>query len=164
MKKALELDEQAVAAIYGLGNFYFKQEEFAKAQESFQQAISLGMEESDVYYMLALSLLNQELGRLAIPYLMRASELAPTDEDILFQYGLTLAKCNFIDESQKVFDQLLQLNPNHSDAHYNQGIIAAYYDQLHQALEHFETAVRIQPDHVLAANGVENMKKKLNQS
>src|SRR5699024_8246671 len=142
LKKAIELDETAIAAYYSLGNFYFKKEDFKKAQINFEASIKKGMEEADAYYMLALSLLTLEHGKLAIPYLMRAAELYPADEDILFQYGLTLAKCNYIEESQRIFNKLLDINREHADAHYNLGIITTYYEELNEALNHFETAVK----------------------
>src|SRR5699024_2112715 len=110
------------------------------------------------YFMLGMSLINQGYDKLALPYFMRAAELDPDDENIMFQYALTLAKNNQIDDAEKIFQTVVKKNPNHSDAHYNLGVIASFYSHYDEALHHFEEALRIQPDHMLAADGKRKIK------
>lgn len=161
-KRAIALDEKAATAHYGLGNVYFEESSFSDAQEQFNKAIELGLKDGDVYYMLGMSLLYLDHFQLAMPYLLRATELDPDDEEKLFQYGLTLAQSDYIPDAKSVFEDVLNRNDAHSDAHYNLGVIFSYENDFTKALHHFDQALRIQPDHLLASNGKENLEGILN--
>ncbi|MUK87014.1 tetratricopeptide repeat protein [Ornithinibacillus sp. L9] len=160
-EKAIELDDKAAIAYYGLGNLFFEQADYHKAQEYYQKAIELGLEEADVYFMLGMTFQHQEHYKLALPYLLRATELNPDDVELLFQYGLALAQSNLIEDAKEVFQQVLAKDNEHSDAHYNLGVIELFQDQAEEALSHFNQALVIQPDHVLAANGKSKLEELL---
>ncbi|WP_099158614.1 tetratricopeptide repeat protein [Virgibacillus ndiopensis] len=163
-QRAIEIDEHAATAYYGLGNLYFEQSLYPKAAENFKKAIELGLEESDVYYMLGMTFQKQDQLKLSLPYLLRASEMDKDDDEVLFQYGLALAQCNHIEEADSVFKSVLKKNSEHSDAHYNLGVIALYNDDAMGALDHFNKAITIQPDHILAANGKKQVEALLKQN
>jgi tetratricopeptide (TPR) repeat protein len=44
------------------------------------------------------------------------------------------------------FEQATKINPGHAAAHNNWGIALANIDRIDQPIEHFEIAVRLQPD------------------
>src|SRR5699024_373276 len=152
-KRALELDENAATAYYGLGNTYFERSDYDQAKVHFQHAIDHGLKEADVYYMLGYTLQKQEQDRLAIPFLLRATELDPDNVEFLFQYGLSLAQSELIDQAETIFQQVLNQDEEHSDAYYNLGVISLFKEQAETALEYFNKAVDLQPDHLLAQNG-----------
>src|SRR5699024_7577609 len=114
--------------------------------------------------MLGIECQQQEQFKLALTYLLRAMELNPKDEEITFQYGLTLAQCDHIQDAASIFQDVLEINPKHSDAHYNLGVIAIYDEDLTKALQHFEQALANQPDHILAANGKKQINELLNHN
>ena len=58
---------------------------------------------------------------------------------------------------------MLKLNPDHTDAYYNLGVIELYNENMEDALNCFNKALRIQPDHLLAANGKKNWKDLLKE-
>ncbi|MUV39540.1 putative UDP-N-acetylglucosamine--peptide N-acetylglucosaminyltransferase SEC [Lentibacillus sp. JNUCC-1] len=157
-EEAIRLDPQAGAAYYGFGTILFEQEQYAEARKQFQQALSCGLEEGDVHYSLGMTFYKENQSRLAIPYLMRASELLPDDMDVAFQYALALAQNQFIEEAKEVFERVLSFDEAHSDAHYNLGVIAMYHDQVKAAYNHFQAALTSQPDHALASNGLKQAK------
>lgn len=103
--------------------------------------------------MLGMCFRNREQWKLSLPYLLRATELDSRDESFLFQYGLSLAQGELLEEAQKTFEKVLELNKEHSDAYYNLGVIALFHEKTKEALHHFEKALELQSDHVLAANG-----------
>jgi tetratricopeptide (TPR) repeat protein len=163
-KRALELDENAATAYYGLGNTYFERSDYDQAKVHFQYAIDHGLQEADVYYMLGYTLQKQEQDRLAIPFLLRATELDPDNVEFLFQYGLSLAQSELIDQAETIFQQVLNQDEEHSDAYYNLGVISLFKEQAETALEYFNKAVDIQPDHLLAQNGKKQVEIALNGS
>lgn len=161
--RALELDAHAATAYYGLGNTYFEQADYKQAKDFFKKAIDHGLdEEADVYYMLGFSLQKEEQNLLAIPFLQRAAELDPDNEEFLFQYGLALAQNNHIDQAESVFHEVLSKNKQHSDAYYNLGVISLFKENAEAALEYFHKAVDIQPGHILAQNGIKQVENLLN--
>lgn len=151
--KAIELNDKTATAYYGLGNIYYEKESYDKAQRNYQQSIDLGLEDGDVYYMLGMSLRMLEQDVLALPYLLRATELNPNDLEALFQYGLTLAQTNYISEAKEIFEKIILSDEHHADAHYNLGVIALFNENAEEGLNHFERALSSQPNHILAANG-----------
>jgi len=163
-EKALELDSKAATAYYGLGNSYFEQSNYRKAQGYFQKAIDAGLNEADVYYMLGLTLQKEEQDKLAIPFLLRATELDPENDEFLFQYGLSLAQSNHIPEAESAFKQVLGKNSAHTDAHYNLGVISLFHENPEQALKHFNKALEIQPEHLLAQNGKKKVEEFLEEN
>ncbi|PKR79082.1 hypothetical protein CEY16_04840 [Halalkalibacillus sediminis] len=164
-ERALALDETAAIAHYGLGNLYFEEEDFEKATAAYQEAMKAGLDEADVYYMLGRSLMSQEQPKLSLPYLQRASEMVPEDIDIQFQYGLNLAYINMIKEAVEQMKKVIALDEMHSDAHYNLGVGYLHLEEPEPelALKHFEKALEIQPDHVLAGNGKKQVEAALNE-
>ncbi|HLQ73326.1 MAG TPA: tetratricopeptide repeat protein [Bacillota bacterium] len=160
-KKALEIDEDSATAHYGIGNCYFEQAKFPDARKHYEQAINQGLEDADTYFMLGMTFVHEEQSIFGIPYLLRATELNDADEQILFQYGLALAKVNYTDEAKEAFLRVMILNSKHPDALYNLGVIAVYEDKLDEGLAYFNRALASQPDHFLAANGKRNVEEKL---
>lgn len=161
--KALELDDRVATAYYGLGNLYYNEQSFNQAQENYQKAIELGLKDGDVYYMLGMSFRGLEQDLLALPHLLRATELNPDDSESLFQYGLALAETSYINEAKQAFECTLKREAEHADAHYNLGVIALYNEKAKKAIDHFEQALSIQPDHLLAANGKKQVLKALGE-
>src|SRR5699024_1274892 len=103
VEKASTLDDRAPTACNGSGNWYMEQAIYSKAIENVPYAIELGLEESDVFYMLGIACQQQEQFKLALPYLLRAMELSPKDVEIAFQYGLSLAQCDHIQDAASIF-------------------------------------------------------------
>ncbi len=146
---AIEKDATSATAIYGIAQFHYKKGQFVQAASKFQQAISLGLEHSDNYYMLGLSFIQQNHFKMALPYLLRAIELDETVEK-LFQYGLALAQAQHIKEAKAILQKVVEKDSKHADAMYNLGIIAFHEDDLKWAEELITRALSIQPDHLLA--------------
>lgn len=76
---------------------HFEQKNYQQAAKEFQNAVRFGLDDADAYYMLAVSLRNQQNEKLALPFFQRASELKKSDTEIQFQYGLSLAYNEQID-------------------------------------------------------------------
>src|SRR5699024_7859040 len=119
---------------------------------------------ADVFYMLRMSLKNQEYAKLALPYLLRATELHPADVEYVVQYGLSLAQSNYIDEPKQIFEKVLSLHAEHSDAHYNRGVLELYHDRPEKARQHFDMALTYQKDHLLAMHGKKKVEELLDQT
>ncbi|SFF52883.1 Tetratricopeptide repeat-containing protein [Halobacillus alkaliphilus] len=113
--------------------------------------------------MLGMTFVHQEYTKLALPYLLRAAELAPEDVDIQFQYGLCLAQNGQIEGAEQAMKRVLQLEEEHSDAYYNLGVVALHKEDAKSALFHFNRALEIQPEHMLASHAKAQVEQALNE-
>jgi tetratricopeptide (TPR) repeat protein len=151
--KAISLDENATAAYYSKGGLYYDEQNFEEAKNMFELAMKKGLETGDNFFMLGMSLAQMGNSRLALPYLQRSTELLENDAEAHFQYGLCLAREGFIDEAVISLEQAVTLDSQHADALYNLGVAYGFKEDGEKALEMFNRALEIQPDHLLAGHG-----------
>eukprot|EP00929_Paragymnodinium_shiwhaense_P102288 TRINITY_DN65491_c0_g1_i2.p1 TRINITY_DN65491_c0_g1~~TRINITY_DN65491_c0_g1_i2.p1 ORF type:complete len:785 (-),score=204.86 TRINITY_DN65491_c0_g1_i2:43-2397(-) len=86
-QRAINLDPRHYNAWWGLGNVYYRQEEYARAKVHFRQALSING--SSAVMLISLGMVCQSLGDLqgALSELTRAQRLAPREASIQLQLG-----------------------------------------------------------------------------
>lgn len=146
-QKAITLDENAATAYYSLANLYYNAERFEEAAKLYEKAISTGIEGPDAYFMLGKSLENVGQTKLSLPYLQRAYELDSTDVQIKLTYGIALASLEMFDQAEPIFKEILEVDAENADAHYNLGVLyAVSTSDTDAALRHLKEAFTIQPN------------------
>ena len=151
--KAISLDENATAAYYSKGSVYYDNQNFEDARKMFELAMKKGLDNGDNFFMLGMTLVQMGSNKLALPYLQRSTELLENDAEAHFQHGLCLAREGFIDEAINALELAISLDSQHADAIYNLGVAYGYKENGDKALEMFNRALEIQPDHLLAGHG-----------
>ncbi len=148
-QKAITLDEKAATAFYSLANLYYNTERFEEAAKFYEKAITNGIEGPDAYFMLGKSFQKIDQTKLALPYLQRAYELDETqDIQIKLTYGIALASLEMFDIAEPIFKEILELDPENADAHYNMGVLyAVSTSDTESALKHLKAAFTIQPNY-----------------
>ena len=148
-QKAITLDEKAATAFYSLANLYYNTERFEEAAKLYEKAITNGIEGPDAYFMLGKSFQKVDQTKLALPYLQRAYELDETqDIQIKLTYGIALASLEMFDIAEPIFKEILELDPENADAHYNMGVLyAVSTSDTESALKHLKAAFTIQPNY-----------------
>lgn len=147
--KAIELDEKTATAFVSLGNIYYEQALYDEAGKMFHHALHLGYEDSDLYYLYGMTYVKTERPLLALPFLQRAVELGD-NLDYTFQYGLVLAQLHYLDEAEKVFQDVLQNDETYADASYNLAIIYVHREQFAEANTLLKQTLQHAPNHRLA--------------
>ena len=104
---------------------YFNKERYEEASKLYEIAIRKGIDEADAYYMLGKSLERSDKGKLALPYLQRAAELAPNDLEARLAYGILLANLELFPEAGEEFAFVISKDEDNADAHYNLGFLYA---------------------------------------
>ncbi|MBI5237331.1 MAG: DUF799 family lipoprotein [Deltaproteobacteria bacterium] len=104
-EKKAKAAEAAIAA----GKF-FREKNFGKAAERFEEAIKLD-ESPAGYYYLALSYQGMEDKDNALAVLKRGAKKYPLDSNILKAYGLLLYELEKNDEAKSVIKEAARLNP-----------------------------------------------------
>ena len=147
-QQAITLDEDAGTAYYGLANLYFNKERYEEASKLYETAVRKGIDEADAYFMLGKSLERSDNGKLALPYLQRAAELAPDDLEARLAYGILLANMELFTEASEEFLFVISKDGDNADAHYNLGFLyAVSTDRKDDALKHLKQAFTISPDY-----------------
>lgn len=147
-QKALTLDEGAATAYYSLANLYYNADRFEEAAKLYEKAIASGIEGADAYYMLGKSFEKEGLTKLSIPYLQRAYELATDDIQVKLSYGIALASLEMFEQAEPVFKEILEMDVENADAHYNLGVLyAVSTSETESALSHLKEAFTIQPSY-----------------
>lgn len=146
-QKAITLDESTATAYYGLANLYFDKERFEEAAKLYEKAVRYNLQGADAYYMLARSLEYAGSSKLALPYYQRAAELDKKDVQIQLSFGIILATLEMFKEAEVQLKEVLKLDENQADAHYNLGVLyAVSTDQIEDAKHHLQQAFTIQPN------------------
>lgn len=155
-QKALTIDPNNGAIYYNLANVYYNAESFNDAIKLYQQALKTGVDEADTNYMIGMSFNNLGDYKSALPFLMRAAELDQNkDEEIQFQYGLVLCHLELFDQAVKQLDTVLNINPKHTDALYNRGLVGYMFtEEIYEAIPYFEKAIEIDPEHLLSQHAL----------
>ncbi|GGI40177.1 tetratricopeptide repeat protein [Mammaliicoccus stepanovicii] len=154
-QKAITVNEDHGGAYYSLANLYYNEQRFEEAVKLYQIAIQKGLNDADTNFMLGMCFNELGAHTEALPFVMRASELNPEDVEIGFQYGLTLCQLEMFEEAIKQLEIVLTHDSQHVDALYNLGL-AKYMlnEDPKEALNYFEKAVEIQPDHLLSGHAI----------
>lgn len=146
-QKAITVDEKAATAYYGLANLYYEGERYIEAAKLYEISINHGIEGADAYYMLGKCFERSEQYKLALPYMQRAAELAPTDIQIRLSYGILLCTLEMFDYAQKELQFVIDEDWNNADAHYNLGVLyAVSTTDTEKAMYHLKQAYTLQPE------------------
>ncbi|MFJ8063097.1 tetratricopeptide repeat protein [Psychrobacillus sp. NPDC096426] len=144
--KAITLDGHAATAYYSLANLYYNADRFEEAAKLYEKAIANGIEGADAFFMLGKSFEKEGHTKLSLPYLQRAYELASTDMQIVLSYGIALASMEMFEQAEPIFKEILALDAENADAHYNLGVLyAVSTTDTETALHHLKEAFTIQP-------------------
>lgn len=95
----------------------------------------------------------------AVPYLRRAIELAPNDDEPRYFLGLLFRLGGRLAEAKAEFQTAIRVNPDNSKAHGNLGLILLGEGHLAEAELHLQSALRINPDDALARTTLDSIVK-----
>ncbi len=87
---------------------------------------------------------------LAVEYLTTAMRLEPNNTNILYALGKYYQDIEDYDEAEKYYNQMLDINPNSSDAWNNLGYIALAKGDATRAAELFDKALEADPNNEYA--------------
>ena len=150
LDRLLEVPEQDPAELtstYGhLGQLYLLHDFMAPAAAALRNAEALDSNDPRWPYFLAIHDIFEGHLEDAIAALDRVLLLAPGDPAARIRRADALLDLNRIDEAEAEYRRILDLDSNHSAAHFGLGRVAFERDDLAAAIERFRTALRGQPE------------------
>ena len=145
LKMALEIDENFMPALYQLSICYREQGNNQQALLVIKKALSLKNIPDFVYveYGKVLCLINQKTE--ALTAFDKAIEINRFCQDAYFEKAVILEKDN-PDEAEKVYRDLLRINPNNIATYNNLGSLLYQMNRTNEALEMYRQVVILNPN------------------
>ncbi len=94
---------------------------------------------------LATALISRGAYAEALPHILRAVELRPTDEEVVFNAGNALAGLRRDDEAKGWFEKAIGMNPRFSRAYTNLGALLVRQQKFDEAIRKLEVAEGLNP-------------------
>lgn len=143
----LEQDPAELTSTLGhLGQLYLLHDFMTPAAAALRNAEALDSNDPRWPYFLAIHDIFEGHLEDAIAALDRVLLLAPGDLAARIRRADALLDLNRIDEAEAEYRRILDLDSNHSAAHFGLGRVAFERDDLAAAIERFRTALRGQPE------------------
>jgi len=161
---ALRIDKTNSKAYFIKGYTFKETGDTARAISSFQTAVEQNPGYFDAYIQLG-GLLTQKKNPLALNYYDHALQLKKNDADALYGKAMYYQEMDSIDTAEKLYQQLLEANPDYKEAIFNLGYISLVYKlDYKKAAEYFNAVSRLDTNDVRAfynrGLSYEQMKKK----
>jgi tetratricopeptide (TPR) repeat protein len=134
-----------------MGDIYVKQQNHAKAEESYKQAIALDGKLPEAYDGLAIVYNAQKRFEEATKANQMASELRGAsggagDANSVYNAGVILVNQGKMAEARAQFEKAVQLNPKMADAHYQLGMTFINEGKVAEAIKSLETYLQLDPN------------------
>lgn len=139
---------------YNIGYAYAQKKEFEQAEASFKKALELKPDYVEAYNGLATVYNAQKRFDDAQAASQKAAELSSAagatagggSVDALYNQGVIAWNAGKAEDAKKHFEEVIKLNPQHADAHYQLGMCFVNLGNLSEAAGMFEKYLSIAPD------------------
>lgn len=144
-KKKIEENPQNAKAYFELGIQYKNSNQFAEAENAFEQSLTLDADPTEP--LLNLALVQQKQGKLdlAIANYNKVLEKNAQLSDAYFGLGFCYFKRNDLAKSREYFEKATIYNPNYLDAHINLGAIYERSNEMEKAVSSYTSALKLNP-------------------
>ena len=143
-QKAVELEPANPIVRTELGKLYVVKEEFDLAKEEFDKAIALKSDYMPAYLQRAL-LYEKEGNSEAAILEMENLVVNNFSTEVLFQLGRLYYNRGNIEKAIEQFQRVIQMIPNHSNAHYSLGVAYEKQGKTIEARMEFERVLKLNP-------------------
>ena len=149
--EGIAVNPQCYSCYNGIGRAYVSKKDYGKAEEALKKSIELRPTDAEAYSELANMYNAQRKFDLAAEAGKKASELAGGgaaagggNPDVLYNQGVILFNGGKSAEAKPLFEQVVQGNPSHAEAHYMLGMTLVG-ENPPAAVAEFETYLKLAP-------------------
>ncbi|RJP60795.1 MAG: tetratricopeptide repeat protein [Candidatus Auribacter fodinae] len=156
-EKYLEISETKFKVFEYLTQIYMHTEDYIKAIGVLTRAIHKDPSYLKGYTMLGTAYRESGLYDEAIAAYQRALELK-ADSDTFLQLGLTYERKNQLDKAEEMYQETLQRNPFHAEAHFSIGLLRYREKDYEDAYKRINLATQLDPKNHLYPIYLEKLK------
>jgi tetratricopeptide (TPR) repeat protein len=162
--EALTLLPECYDCLYNIGYAYMQKKDYAKSEEAFKKAIEMKGDYIEAYNGLATVYNAQKKFEEASQVSSKAAELQAAADaaspggaggagnvDVLYNQGVIAWNAGRTEDAQKFFQQVIGVDPNHADAHYQYAMTLVNQGKLPEATTEFEAYLKLAPEGQYAA-------------
>jgi tetratricopeptide (TPR) repeat protein len=157
-QRALRENPDSAEAAYGLGSVYLKQEETAKARQTFEQAIKLHSSYPgtlpNAWNNLGLLATREGKYAEAVQNFQEALRLSPDHLVALTNLGNAYRQQKQWEEARKALDRATVVDPQDPEANYSLGMVYAQLNDSDRAYDYLQKALRFRPLYPEALNNL----------
>lgn len=164
-EEAIELFTEAISEDpinpiyhYYLGSSFEKNGNLDKALEAYQKSIELKPDFILPVSSAARIYAKKQDYKKAVEFFKNAAELGDLDATTFYNYGVCLLNNGMNAEAKMVFERLLGLDEDYTDAYYHLGIICVGLGQTEEAKEYLQKFVDMDPENQNASIAREILK------
>ncbi|MDB6096291.1 MAG: tetratricopeptide repeat protein [Francisellaceae bacterium] len=148
-EKALNLNPDFLEAHLNLANANSKLDNFEKALTHYEMVLKQAPRHYNANFHAGLIYFNYKSYDKSISCLEKCHEIAPT-ESVFYYLANAYLELGALEKSQHYFENLLELNNQHAEAHHNLAIIHLRNSNSTKALHHFKLALTLNPSNQIA--------------
>lgn len=145
-KTALKYRSYYPTCYYNLGNAYVAMNDPAMAYTSWREAVALDPTLLKAWSNLLALLNNQNRLQEVLAMSDLAARSLPNEPDLLFTRASVLGKLNQFEESEALFKQIIQQNPQQANYYSNLGVLYHRWKRYRRARENYAKALTIDPN------------------
>lgn len=144
-----------------LGAAYMNQQEFAKAQKYFEQALEADPKFEEARLNEGIALLNLQKTEQALPILQSATKDDAKNARAWYNLGLLYKNSGDAKSAVEAFQRAVEAAPADADSHYFLGLTLSQSGQNQEAIGQFEQAVKLNQFHASAEFGMATAYRRL---
>lgn len=153
---APQTDEDRVVALVGEGNELLEQGKYAEAADRFEQGISIGGNDEDLHYNLAIAFAKLGKVEAAKQHYTQALDLFPEYAEAHNNLGNLLLNEMKPAEALEHFRAAVEIRPDDPSFRNNLGTALALQWQSAEAIAEFSEAIKLKPDYLQARVNLAN--------
>lgn len=162
LKKTIVLDNKHLSAIGQLAHIFMHQGNYEDAIEYYQKRLVFQPNHANTHHDLGLAFLKDEQYKKAAEHLEKSLELQTTQPEV--HYYLATAHLQIGHHQQALANYLRQLEKQpHVDSLYNVGVIYMYRDRHQEAIESFQSVLRLDRQHADSLLNLASIYLKMNK-
>lgn len=138
---------------------FFVKRKLRKAVQILQEALTLNSQNSSAYFLLGKA--YQSLKQLdnALPIIIKAHELEPTNPLFIREIGFTAGSLNNHELAIKYMEPFITSNPNDGGILFNLGLSYLFTEKPDKALDYFEASLKIEANNTITTKIIKMCKK-----
>ncbi len=154
----------ATAELLKTGLKHFQSGRPAEAETCYRHVLNMHPAHADALHMLGLVFYQTKRPDAAVDLINQAiAENGPSTPIYLTNLGVVLVSQGKYENALEVYDRVLALKPDHSDAHRNRAIVLTRLNRFEEALVSYDKLVALKPDDAKAwfdrANALSKLRK-----
>ena len=150
LTKVTEQEPDNRTALFMKGFIYKEKGDTAEAVTLLRRVCDIYPDYSPAFEELGILYASRQ-NPMALEYLSTAMRLEPANTNVLYALAMYYQDLEQYDEAEKIYHQMLDINPNSADAWHNLGHIEmTVYGDFSRAIEYFDKALEADPSHEAA--------------